>query len=1458
MAGTGGTLPATKTVELTEAGKATFGKITYTEADAGKTYTYTITEDGFGKGWTGSPETITATVVVTDNGDGTLKTEVTYDPANATVTNTYEAEGEAEIEVIKALAGAEWPEGKKLTLTISSEDGKLPKATTVELTEAGKASFGKIVYDESDAGNTYTYVISEDGFGTGWEGSGNITAKVTVTDNGDGTLKTEVKYSPEDATITNTYSANGEATIKVTKALAGAEWPEDETLTFTLTGKDSAPMPKETTVTLGEEGNATFETIKYTEADAGKTYTYTVSEDGFGTGWSGSGDITVTVEVTDLGGGELATKVSYSDNGTIINTYEASGTAILEVTKAVSGAAWPEDGTITFTLSGKGGTLPEKTTVTLTKDGKATFDPITYTESDIDKSYTYTISEDGFGEGWTGSGDVTATVTVSDNGDGTLSTEVKYSPENATITNTYEAEGEAVIEVDKAIAGAEWPSGKTLTLTLAGEGGTLPEKKTVELTKAGKATFDAITYTESDIDKTYTYTVSEDGFGEGWTGSGNITAKVEVTDNGDGTLATKVTYSPESATITNTYKAEGEATIKVSKAIEAPEWAAQWPEGTTLTLTLTGSTGAPMPEKATATLSAAGEVSFGPIAYTEENAGKTYTYTVTEDGFGTNSGWTNETGSITVTVAVTDKGDGTLATEVKYAPESAKIVNTYNAEPVEVELLVNKTLNGYIDDKIVNKFEFVMTDPEDATDVIAKTEITAATVEGTTATGSATLYKHTYEEPGEFTYKITETKGDVSGIVYSTEEYLVTIKVEDDGNGALVAKINNVEVEGNKTDFDFTNEFKQKSVKVTLKVNKVIEDLSNSAEDGVFTFQLMDGDTVLQSKDVTTKDFKGSVDFNEIEYTEAGDYNYILKELTPDSYTEGNGWTYDTKEYPVVVTVSNNIETAQLEASVKIDGATTTELTVTNKYQAAETELALIVTKEIEDEADPDYEGEYSAKFSFTLEGDGDVKETKEITGEGTVAFSAIKYTQAGEYKYTITETKGDAAGFTYDTTAYPVTVTVTDKGGKLEAVPVYGTGEGSTTLKVTNKYSAKGEAEIIGSKTVEDKSKSAPDETFTFVLKKDGETVETVNAKAVKFSFSKLSFEKVGTYTYTVEEEAGSTDGFTYDKTKYEVTIKVTDPDKNGLLKTEVSYGEGKTSADFKNIYEAEPTETQFSVEKVLEGDAEYLSEDSVPEFTFRLTENNEVIDTKTVKGEGTVSFDTITYTEVGEHNYTIYEDTGDVDGFTYDTTKYQVKVVVSDNGGALTTVTTVDGETAKEVEVTFTNKFEFAPVTYDPPVKKTLKGDAPSTDATFEFVMAAVTEDAPMPEGSEDGSMTVSVTGEGETEFGDMVYTEPGTYVYTINEIDGKLARYTYDTSTYTLTVNVTVEGTELVIETTYEKDGEEAQTAEFVNRYEKEVPPPTDATRVTKLLTGFSVASMISVAGLMMIRKKREEEE
>ena len=179
-------------------------------------------------------------MTVTDNGKGTLETSVAYDPEDKTITNSYSAEGEVKLEAIKELSGAEWPEGGKVTFTLSGEGGTLPETKTQVLTAAGTAKFDAITYSLEDLGGkkteTFTYTISEraDGF-DGWTADPDkITATVTVRDKGDGTLETSVAYNPEDKTITNTRETGDLEVTKTVKSSTASDKTKDFSFRVTL------------------------------------------------------------------------------------------------------------------------------------------------------------------------------------------------------------------------------------------------------------------------------------------------------------------------------------------------------------------------------------------------------------------------------------------------------------------------------------------------------------------------------------------------------------------------------------------------------------------------------------------------------------------------------------------------------------------------------------------------------------------------------------------------------------------------------------------------------------------------------------------------------------------------------------------------------------------------------------------------------------------------------------------------------------------------------------------------------------------------------------------------------------------------------------------------------------------------------------------------------------------------
>ena len=1400
-----------------------FGEITFTMPG---TYEYTVTESGTVPGVTNDSEASkTLTFTVEDDGNGNLTVTPTTDQVQLSFTNTYNASGEATITVTKALEGAEWPSSKTLTLTLAGAEGApMPETTTATLTAEGNVSFGPIAYGLSDAGKSYEYTITEDGFGAGWTGAPtSITATVEVTDKGDGTLGTTVTYSPEDATITNTYAATGSAVIKVDKVLTGRDWLEGEEYTFTLSGPDGVIETK----TVSEDNlTAEFSKIAYTEADAGKTYTYTVSETStLPGGISKSDDVTVTVKVTDNGNGTLDTDVAYSDNNsTITNTYEASGSVELEAFKDLEGREWQTGETYTFTLKDAEGNVLDEQVVD--SNEKVTFEAIEYTQDDMvdeegnytnEVTLTYTIEETTtLPGGMENSGVIDVTVTLVDNGDGTITATPEYT-KNDTITNTYTAEGEAEIKVSKAIEGAAWPkdadgNAKTLTLTLSGEGGTLPEQTTQTLSAAGQATFDPITYTQDDMvddegnyttEKTFTYTISEDGFGTGWTGSGDVTATVKVTDDGKGTLNTEVTYSPENATITNTYKATGTATIEATKSLVGRAWK----DGETFTFTLLDGDGKVCGEPKSVSAENP-TATFDALSYTEADmvdsegnytAEKTFTYTISETS--ELPGGISKSDDVTVTVKVTDNGNGTLDTDVAYDNDDT-IINTYTAKPVKAQITVDKKITGYIEGEdpygnIVDRTFTVTMKPVDGAPMPeGKSELTTyiTTVGGE---GSATFdeIEYTFDDmlddegnrvtTKDFTYTVKETAGSDDGYTYDENEYEAVVTVTDDQNGKLV--VSNIAMVDDNIDTDVTieNEFAEESVDVELTATKTIKDESNSAKDATFTFTLTPVDGApgeVQEKSVTTEGFVGSVKFDPITFTEAGEYEYTVVETVDEPQ---DGWTYDTAEYTVTIVVNDNFETAVLEQATELtkDGEAVTEISFTNTYKAAETTSKLLVKKEVEDTSG----SAADLTFEFTLAGEGEVPmpetTTKSIKAGQTAEFGPITYEQAGTFGYTITETAIDAAGWISDTTSYPVTVTVKDVDAQLVATVVYNKSEDLTELTVTNIYDPEdATAAPQARKVVDDQSNSAPDETFTFnLLDADGNVVETKtinNGGLVKFS--KLTFSEVGDYAYTIQEVEGSTKGFTYDTTEHGLTISVTDPG-DGQLVADITYADGD-EALITNVYKAEPTTATFDVAKKIDGPVVESSEST---FTFTLATSDgspmPATDTTTVTGEGTASFGEITYEKAGTYNYTVTEVKGDATGYTYDSTTYSVVVKVTDVDGAL------KAEVVEGTDITFTNTYKPLATGVTVNAAKELTGrELVEGEFTFEMkdengnVVATATNAA-------DGTVTFTTAND--------LFTKAGTYTFTANEVEGSAEGVTYDTAAKSFEVVVTDEGGQLV---------------------------------------------------------------
>ena len=390
-----------------------FGKINYTLKDVG-TYVYTITESGNITNVENDPNTArTVKVIVTDNGDGTLKVEQKADATGLTFTNKY-AEGETTLGVTKVLSGREFKAGDAWTfnLTADSETAPMPAETSVTTTATSGNSqsltFGTIKYSLADVGNTYTYTITESGSGEGVTNDPNATRTVTVTvaEGSDGKLAITRTESEGGTVFTNTYNAAGSLTLEANKKLKNKTL-EAGAFSFELKELTAENTKVLETVPNEANGSVNFTTINYTLADVG-THTYTVSEvkgdDGTVT-YDGT-IYTVEATVTDAGNGTLNVSKVIKKNGEKVDSIDFTNTYIGEIEIAGT-KTWNDNGdqdgirptSITVNLLANGEKVKDQK-VTPDGNGNWNYKFEKLSEYNENGKITYTVTEDAV-EGYT-------------------------------------------------------------------------------------------------------------------------------------------------------------------------------------------------------------------------------------------------------------------------------------------------------------------------------------------------------------------------------------------------------------------------------------------------------------------------------------------------------------------------------------------------------------------------------------------------------------------------------------------------------------------------------------------------------------------------------------------------------------------------------------------------------------------------------------------------------------------------------------------------------------------------------------------------------------------------------------------------------------------------------------------------------------------------------------------------
>ena len=1265
---------------------------------------------------------------------------------------------------------------------------------------------------------------------------------------------TSVENTVQDVTFSNVYTPEPVSlSIPASKVLVGRDWTADDAFTLKIEPVDGAPMadkdgkPIASEVTVNKDKqSAEFGKISFDKV--GK-YTYKVTEVNGGLGGItyDSTVYTVTVEVTHdaenrrltattpftftKGEGESAEPV---DGIVFTNTYSVRPVTLpvtdrVKVSKELSGRKLGE-GEFEFKLYDSEDN--EIATGKNAADGTVTFDrDLTFSAAG---EYTYTVREvKGNLGGVTYDETVYSIVlTVTDNGNGTLSVSRKEgTPESVTFNNSYKAaEVTDTVAVAKTLEGRDMAEGE-FTFQLLDKGGTVVA--TAANGADGKATLGPINFDKAG---TYTYTVSEvKGDEPGVTYDGRTyDVTFTVTDDGNGKLVvTHVVQGTEDnvAAFSNTYvpaPVEKSVTeqVAVTKALagrdlRAGEFAFELVDGEGKVV-------------ATGTNDADGKVTMEAVEYTKTG---TYEYTLREvvpDNGLDNVGYDRTEYKVTVTV--TDEGGQLAAAYVVDGADPVTFKNTYTPDPIHSSVTENvtvtKTLTGR--DLRDGEFAFELVDGEGKVVATGKND----------AAGKVTMDAVEYTRPGEYKYTLREADNGLAGVTYDKATYDVTVTVKaDDVTGALSAE---AVVAGGPA--VFTNTYNADAASTTLSVSKQLTG-RGFLEGETFSFTLAarggapmpaaGGETATVSENLQ------QAAFGAITFTTPGEYRYTISEVGGGSTKDGVA--YDGSTFTATVKVRDNALTGRLEvdsvtytndatgaaASIpsfinrytstgSMDGVASVNVSkvLTGRPMAAG-QFAFSVTP-----ADDASSAKLPAQTLANQASDTSGTPAAVVTAEGKTLselFSGVTFTEADAgktFSWTVAETSEGAPGYTVDQHKHTVEVEVADNGNGTITATTYVNGDAVTgshaLIAFENGYhaesnpdAAEGSGRVTTTKTLHNRDLAGGE--FTFQMRDaKGTVVATVPNAAdgtVDFGDVKYTSEQaladvasgvaaqVGTadkpvyrYTYTLSEVTDALpENVSAEVPTVTVTVDVAD-NGDGTMTCSVVWPSDGAPTGFVNAYEADPLPVTISGTKVFTA-PEGLS---VPEsvygaFTFTLTdEDGNVLGTATNDRSGSVAFPEITYTQDDlaggtecTFTYTVTE-TGSVPGITNDAAPTRTVTVHLSQGK--------DGHLSTRVEgmpFTFTNTYSVeaitTSVTDQVKVTKSLTGRS-LADGEFEFRLV-----------DESGEVAASGTNaaDGTVTMSPVTYTEPGVHTYTLGEVAGDKPGVGYDDAVYTVTTTVVDNG-------------------------------------------------------------------
>lgn len=1176
-----------RSAKNSEDGTVTFPAIDYTKAGE---YKYTVAEQEGDLSHVTYDATVHHAVVKVMDNAGKLDAAVTYDgdKANApTFTNTYTAKGSVELTATKIVAvapgfthdtklkGGEYTfelkdaDGKVLGTTTNKADGTVKFTRKFTLSNLGGAASKDFTYTIAEKPGTEPGMVYD---------THALIYKVTVADDGTGSLTATPQVTSGDKTFTNTYHPKETSvTLKATKRFTGGELAGGD-FTFQLLDKDGNVIQ---TVQNDKDGKVAFQAISY---DTPGDHDYTIKEVAGNdpTVVYDTKDVKVHIKVSDEKG-ELKATATYdgeADVPTFTNSKPTTDVTV-EATKILTGKDLTADA-FTFGLYDQAGNEVAKGTND--RGGKV---ELAVKNLNLGE-YDYTLKEEKAGQTVDGvaydAKKVKVHVKVEQNQGDNNKTKVTVTYDGAatapTFNNTYDAKGSVILTATKTIKVADGfdhttkPADGEFTFDLKDAAGNVLD--TAKNDANGKVSFTR-EFQLSDLDgaasKDFTYTIVEQpGAEPGMVyDSHPLTYTVTVTDGGNGALNAKaiVTSASGSDTFTNTYQpaatglALGAQKSYVKKDDNTPivpkcgEFTFDVYEGNLTAEQLAGA----KPVR-TATNGADGSVNFDAFSYAKPG---THEYTIVERK-GDLAYVTYDAAVHHAVVTVADNA-GTLQASVAYDGTNVtkpSFTNTYEAQATDSgAIALTKSVDVHDGSYQLKAGDFAFE--------LVGSDGSVIQTQKNDAHGKVAFDKLTFDHAGTFTYTVREVQptGDapgVPGVTYTGKTYTLTYVVKDNNDGKLAVESSTAKpskgTENGVTPntMTFANSYQPGATSYQISGIKVLENTDSATmrtpADGEFTFALIDAATGQEIDRTTNAGI--AFTFKAISYTATGSHTYQVKEVAGQDGTI----TYSDAVLDVTVSVTDD-GSGQLTATAN---KTAADLTFTNIYTPTATTATITGTKALtgRDLA----EGE----FSFDLkDADGNVVQTVQNGADGTFGFAPLQLDKVGTYVYTVSERAGATAnGVTYDTTVFTATVTVTENAEThaLEAQVAYSKGgKAADAVAFSNSYApAATEVKLGASKVLS--GEDLKEGQFSFQLKDaDGKVLQTAkNAADGTVGFEAISYDKRGTYAYSISEVDDGQKNVTYDAAEHRVTVTVTD-DGAGHLVATVTY-DGDVAPVFKNTY--------------------------------------------------------------------------------------------------------------------------------------------------------------------------------------------------------------------------------------------------------------------------------------------------